>query len=346
MLVLTGADVEALCDLDALTAAMATALRELSCGRAHLPPRASLLVDGAGLLDMPSWIPALGALTTKVVSVFPGNAGGDVPVRQAMIVVFDPENGVPVAMIDAGWLTAARTAACSALSVRLLARPDAAVLAIAGTGVQARAHAVAVSRVRPFREVRVAGSSPDRAAALAEELSAVLPMRVRAVADHRTALRGADVVCGASFAVRPPIRREWLAPGTHVTSVGYRLDGREVDDATVAGAALFVESRDAALRAVPPTPDLAQPLAAGLITAGHVRAELGEVIAGTAPGRLDDAELTLYKSVGVAVQDGAAAALLLAAARDHGRGQEITGFSPIAGTSTAKSKASAAGSSM
>ncbi len=305
---------EALLDLDALIDAVAVAMAELSAGRAHLPPRAAVLADGAGLLAMPSWIPSAGALTTKVVSVFPGNAGGPVPVRQGVILAFDQQDGRPVALIEAGWLTAARTAAASALSVRLLARPDAEVLAVAGTGVQARAHVLAVSRVRPFREIRIAGSDPGRAAALASSLA---PLPVRAAGSYREALDGADVVCGASFAVEPPIRRAWLSPGTHVTSVGYRLDGREVDDATVAEAALFVESRSAALHAVPPTPDL------GRVTPDDVRAELGEVLNGTRPGRRGDAEIPLYKSVGVAVQDGAAAALVLGAARTAGRGAQV-----------------------
>lgn len=207
--------------------------------------------------------------------------------------------------------------------MRLLARADAEVLTIVGTGVQARAHALAVSRVRPFREIRIAGAHPGRVSALVAELSRTLATPVRAAADYPSALRGADVVCGASFAAQPPIRRRWLSPGTHVTSVGYHLGGREVDDETVVVALLFVESRSAAINAVPPTPDLAQPLAAGLITPEHVRGELGELVAGTASGRTDDAQLTLYKSVGVAVQDGAAAALLLAAARDSGRGFHI-----------------------
>jgi ornithine cyclodeaminase/alanine dehydrogenase-like protein (mu-crystallin family) len=328
VLVLDQRSVAELLDLDALIDALGPALADLSAGRVELPARSAALMPGrqgfTGILDMPCYSPSAGALVTKVTSVFPENAGGPKPVRQAAMLVFDPEDGTPAALLDGTYITAIRTGACSALSVRLLARPDAATLAVLGTGVQARAHALAVSRVRPFAELRVAGRDPAKAAALATELGRELDVPVRAYEEYRSALDGADVVCATTFAVQPVVRRAWVAPGTHVTSVGYNPAGREVDDELVAAAALFVESRPAALHAVPPNLDIAQPIERGLVTPGHVRAELGEVYAGERPGRTDDEEITLYKSVGVAVQDAVAAALVLQAARDRGAGVDVT----------------------
>jgi ornithine cyclodeaminase/alanine dehydrogenase-like protein (mu-crystallin family) len=230
----------------------------------------------------------------------------------------------PIALLDGTAITAIRTAAGSALSTRLLAREDAATLAILGTGVQARSHARAVTRVRPFEELRVAGRSRDKADALVTKLEGELDLRVRSAASWAQACEDADVVCATTHALEPVVRRQWLAPGTHVTSVGYNPHGREVDDPTVAEALVVVESRGAALAPVPAgSNDLLQPIERGLIDRDHVHAEIGELVAGTTPGRSSPEQLTLYKSVGVAVQDGVAAALVLRAARARGAGREI-----------------------
>ena len=326
MLVLTRDEVRELLDVDALIDALAQAMADLSAGRASVPDRVAAFVDERdGLLAaMPGYVPALGALMSKLVSVFPGNAGGPVPTHQALIAVFDPENGSPVALLDGTEITAARTGACSALSVRLLAREDASVVAVLGTGVQARSHARAVVRVRPVSELVIAGRDRARAQALASELAPELGVSVRAVGSYREALERADVVCATTHAVEPVVRREWLSPGTHVTSVGYNPQGRELDDLTVVDAIVCVESRSAALAPVPAgSTDLIEPLGAGLIGPEHVHAELGELISGTKPGRTSPEQITLYKSVGVAAQDAAAAALVLARAREAGAGQEI-----------------------
>jgi alanine dehydrogenase len=276
------------------------------------------------LAAMPGYVPSLPVLMSKLVTVFPGNAGGPVPTHQAVIVVFDPDTGRPDALLDGTGITATRTGACSALSARLLAREDSSVLAVLGTGVQARSHARAMCRVRPVREIRVAGRDPAKATTLVAELAGELNADVRAVASYEDALRGADIACATTHAVEPVVRRSWLTPGVHVTSVGYNHAGREVDDATVADALVCVESRQAALAPFPAgTNDLLHPLRDGVITADHVHAELGELVAGTRPGRTSRDQITLYKSVGVAVQDAAAAALVIAAARTRGIGAEI-----------------------
>jgi alanine dehydrogenase len=195
---------------------------------------------------------------------------------------------------------------------------------VLGTGAQARTHARAMCRVRPIRRIRVAGRNPNKAAALAAELAAMLGVEVEAASSYQEALDGADIACATTHAVEPVVRRVWLAPGVHVTSVGYNRSGREVDDATVADALVFVESRHAALAPFPAgSNDLMIPIREGVIGPEHIRAELGELVANTRPGRSSPEQITLYKSVGVAVQDAAAAALVVRAAQVQGVGQEV-----------------------
>jgi alanine dehydrogenase len=324
VLVISRSEVEQLLDVDELIDALAGAMADLSAGRASVPNRVGArLSEPDGLLAaMPGYTPSVGALASKLVTLFPGNT--ELPTHQAVIVVFDPASGRPEALLDGTAITGIRTAAGSALSARLLARPESRTLAILGTGVQARAHARAVPRVRDFREVRIAGRDPAKAAALAEELAGELEIPIRAAESFQAACAGADVVCATTHPVEPVVRREWLAPGTHVASVGFNPAGREVDDATVAESLLVVESREAVLAADPAgSQDLLQPIERGVIDAGHIHAEVGELVDGVKPGRTSNDQITLYKSVGVAVQDCAAAALVLRAARAGGAGREI-----------------------
>jgi alanine dehydrogenase len=276
----------------------------------------------AMLAAMPAYLPSSGALTTKLVSLFPRNT--DRPTHQAVIVVFDADSGSPLALMDGEAITAARTAAASALATDLLARPDAHKLVVIGTGVQARAHLRAVSRVRRFGSISVTGRDAAKAQALALELSGTGFGRVGAYAQIEQAVREADVICACTHSADPVVRRDWLQPGTHVNSVGYNTSGREVDGATFRDALVVVESRAAAL-APPPagSNDIAMAIAEGAMTREHVHAELGELVSGARPGRESPAQITLYKSVGVAVQDAAAAAMVLDAARKAGVGRTI-----------------------
>jgi alanine dehydrogenase len=326
VLLLGRRDVEELLDVDALIDALAGAMADLSAGRASVPHRVGALVqEREGLLAaMPGYSPSAGALAAKLITLFPHNAGTQWPTHQGVIAVFDPDNGRPMALLDGTVITAIRTGAGSALATRLLAREDAATVAILGTGVQARSHARAVTRVREFRELRVAGRDRAKAAALAEELAGELNLVVRAAASWEEACDDADVICATAHTLEPVVRREWVSPGTHVTSVGYNPQGREVDDATVVDSLVVVESRAAALAPFPSgSNDLLQPIEQGLIEADHVHAEVGELVDGQRPGRTSSEEITLYKSVGVAVQDGVAAALVLGAARERGAGREV-----------------------
>jgi ornithine cyclodeaminase/alanine dehydrogenase-like protein (mu-crystallin family) len=313
LIFISEAEVRELLDLDELVDALAAAHLDLSAGEASMPPRiAALVQDRQGLLGvMPAYLPSAG-LACKLVTLFPQNV--DRHTHQAVIAVFDPENGTPVALMDGRYITATRTAAGSALATRLLARDDAEVLALIGTGVQARSHARALPRVRRFTEIRIAGRDRARAEALAEEIGP----QARAVDSHEEAIRGADVVAATTHSTEPVVRREWLSPGVHVNSVGLNPSGREVDEQTVADALLVVESRESALA----SPPAGAPELVGVDPA-DVHAELGELVAGTKPGRSSRDEITLYKSVGVAVQDVAAAALVLAAAKERSVGQAL-----------------------
>jgi ornithine cyclodeaminase/alanine dehydrogenase-like protein (mu-crystallin family) len=327
MLVLAADEVADLLELDALIDALASAMADLSAERASVPDRIGAVVpdvDGR-LFAMPGYAPSQGALVTKLVSLFPGNAGTALPTHQAVIVAFDAATGTPAALLDGTVITAVRTGAGSALSARLLAREDASVLAVIGTGVQARSHVRAMVRVRPIREIRIAGRNPGRAGALAADLQKELDVEVLAVASYREATDGAHIVCATTHPADPVVRREWLMPGTHVTSVGWSASGREVDDATVADALICVESRRAALAPVTAagTSDLAEPLRDGIISENDI-VEIGELVAGTRSGRTSADQITLYKSVGVAVQDATAATLVLAAARRTGAGRELS----------------------
>ena len=308
MLVLSRADVEELLDLDELVGALARAHEELSSGAFSMPPRIAAFAADGLLGTMPAYLPSAG-LGCKLVTLFPGNI--DRHTHQAAIMLFDPANGSPIALIDGTYITATRTAVAAALAARLLARDDARVLAVIGTGVQARSHVRAFAPVREWSEICIAGRDAGKAEALAEELG------VQFAPSFEAAVRGADVVAATTHSAEPVVRLEWVAPGTHVSSVGYNAPGSELDPELVRAATIVVESRDSSF-APPPggAPELS-----GVDPASV--AELGELVAGVRPGRADPAEITLYKSVGVAVQDLAAAALVLAAARDRKVGLEI-----------------------
>jgi ornithine cyclodeaminase/alanine dehydrogenase-like protein (mu-crystallin family) len=296
---------------------------DLSAGRVSMPARvaADVLERGGLLAAMPAFLPCAHALTTKLVSLFPGNE--DRPTHQALICCFDPDNGTPLAVMDGTYVTAARTAAGSALATRLLARAGARTVAIIGTGVQARSHARAVSRLPGLDVITVAGRDRARADALAREL-ADDGLAAVAAESIEAAVREADVVCAATHSDEPVVRYEWLRAGAHVNSVGYNTAGRgEVDLDTVRHAFVVVESAAAAL-APPPAGavELRGAIDARAIDADHIH-ELGAVLAGDVEGRRDGRQVTLYKSVGVAVQDAAAAALVLRLAVERGVGTDF-----------------------
>jgi alanine dehydrogenase len=308
MLVLSQAEVRRLLDLDLLLDALERAFVDLSAGRASVPPRIAAQTERGLLAAMPGY--ADGILETKLVSVFPGNHAAGLPSHQATIALFDDQTGKPLALIDGTEITAVRTGAASALATRVLARPDARVLTILGAGVQGRSHAEAVVRVRELAEVRVASRSTVHADVLAGEVGGV------AFGSFEEAVRGADIVCACTDAGQPVLRAEWISPGAHVTSVGASREGPELDAKTVRSGLLVVESRVA----FEPYPAGAHELQ-GLDP--DSAAELGEILAGTREGRSSPEEITVYKSMGHAVEDAAAAGLVYRRALEEGAGTVV-----------------------
>jgi alanine dehydrogenase len=309
VLVLGYDEVVRLLDLDEMLDALEQAFRALSAGQTDVPPRVAARAPKGLLAAMPGYMP--GTLAVKVVSVFPDNHDRNEPSHQGVIVLFDDSDGAPLALTDAMHITAVRTAGGSAVATRHLARDNAAVLAILGAGVQGRAHLSVLPRVRNFSEIRVVSRNREHAEALAAQHP-----RARAFDSFERAVAGADVVCCCTDAREPVIRRTWLDDGTHVNSVGGSF-GPELDAATISAGRLFVESRSV-VRGTPPAG--AHELQ-GMDPAAAT--ELGEVLAGTRPGRSSAAEITVYKSIGHAVEDAATVRLVYDRALATGAGRRV-----------------------
>jgi alanine dehydrogenase len=311
LLYLSRADVERVLDLDAMLEALAQALVAHSNGQASVPPRVAVRVGERGLLGvMPGYVPGV-ALETKLVSVFPENDKHGLPSHQALIALFDDADGSPVAVMDGTFITAIRTGGTAAVAARVLAREDAKVLAILGAGAQGGSHLATFPRVRDFKEIRIANRNHDRAKALASRHESA-----RAVESFEEAVRGADVVACCTDAREPVVRREWLAPGVHVSAVGGTF-GPELDAETMTAGRVFVEWRGAVTNKPPAGAHELQGLDPDAVT------EVGEVIAKTKPGRQSADEMTIYKSTGHAVEDAATARLVYDRARELGVGTPL-----------------------
>ena len=318
---LSESDVRAVLCMEDLIGAMEKALDRFSAGGVRQPLR-TIMDVGTGQAFfgvMPAFIEQPAALGTKLVTVYHSNTTRGLPSHLATIILLDPETGALLAVVDGRYITEARTAAASAASTRHLARPDTRVLAIFGTGVQARSHAEALMAVRPFDEVRIWGRDPEHAQALAGELSAGSAARITAEADAEAAARGADVLALVTASRVPVVRRTWVRDGAHICAVGAcRPDQREMDTALVRDARVFVDSRAGALAEAG---DLVIPINEGAIDASHIAGELGDVVGGRIPGRRDAREITIFKSLGMAVEDVAAAHLAFERASERGLGR-------------------------
>ena len=303
--------------------AMKRAYARLSAGEAVVPPRLQFpLVDPPGhALVMPAYVPADGRLGVKIVTLVPANRDRGLPLIQALVVLVDTTTGSPLAVMDGAMLTAIRTGAGSGAATDLLARADAASVAIFGAGVQGRTQLEAVCAVRPIVRARVFDPDAAAARAFADAMSRRLGIAVEPAASPAEAMAGADVVCTATTASEPVFDDADVAPGTHINAVGaYRPPTREVPAATVCRARVVVDARAAALEEAG---DIVVPIRDGLIGEDHIAAEIGEIVAGTKPGRRSQDEITFFKSVGVAVQDVAAAGVALANAERLGLGTEV-----------------------
>lgn len=302
---------------------MATTLASLARGDAVLPLRSMVwMPDRSGLLGlMPAYLGEPQSLGLKVISYLPGNHGSDRDSHQGAVLLFDTATGSLLAVIDASSITAIRTAAVSGAATRLLAREDAGDLAIIGSGVQASAHLDAMRAVRTLRRVRVCSKSIDQARKFARHHQRTLDVPVEAVASARDAVTGADLICTATASSEPVVLGAWIADGAHINAVGACFPkSRELDTAAVVRSRLYVDRRESALAEAG---DFLIPKSEGAIGDDHIVGELGEVVLGRVPARRSRSEVTLFKSLGIAVEDLAAAHHIHAKARAEGKGISV-----------------------
>jgi ornithine cyclodeaminase len=323
--VISQGDVERLLPMSECIDLMAEALATLARGDAALPLRSMVwLPDRSGLLGlMPGYLGSPGRFGLKVVSIFPGNAGSGFDSHQGAVLLFDPRVGSPRAVIDASSITAIRTAAVSGVATRVLARPDAGDLAILGSGVQASSHLEAMKVVRGLRRVRAWSRDATRLRAFARRESERHGLEVEVAPSAREAVEGADLVCTTTAAREPVVEGAWLAPGAHVNAVGACFaTARELDTTAVVRSRLYVDRRESALAE---SGDILIPIDEGAIGEDHIVAELGDVLIRKAPGRETAREVTLFKSLGIAIEDLASAQHVL----DRAEAQNVGVVAPL-----------------
>jgi ornithine cyclodeaminase len=319
LLVLSHADVHRLLTMPACIEIMADVLGQTSRGGAVLPLRSSVwMPDRTGMLGlMPGFLDAPTSFGLKVVSIFPGNHGTTYDSHQGVVLLFDTAHGTPLALLDASSITAIRTAAVSAVATRALARDDAGDLAILGAGVQATTHLAAMRAVRSIRRVRVWSRNRAHAQRFADGTS----ITVEVMASARAAVEGADLICTTTAAREPIVEGAWLAPGAHINAVGACFAAaRELDTAAVACARLIVDRRESALAE---SGDFLIAKAEGAFGDEHIAGELGDVLLGRVAGRQAPDQVTLFDSLGIAVEDLAAAHYVYAQALEHGGGVSV-----------------------
>ncbi|MEM1583963.1 MAG: hypothetical protein QXF28_02000 [Nitrososphaerota archaeon] len=311
MLYLSERDVERILTMKEVINALEEAFRSLARGNVVLPLRVrvrSPTYDG-DILSMPCLIEEFNLYTNKIVSVYSKNVEIGLPTIHALIVAVDAVRGVPIGVIEAGYLTALRTGAISGVATKYLSRKDAEVLAIIGCGFQARTQAAGVKEVRKIKKIYSYDIVADRAEKFAEEMSRKLGVEVEVVNSAREAVEKADIICTATTSSTPVVRREWLKPGVHMNAIGaYTPDMREIDTETIVNAKVVVDMREAALSEAG---DIIIPIREGRYSEDKIYAELGEIVSGAKPGRTSEEEITVFKSVGLALQDNSAVYALL-----------------------------------
>ena len=323
VLAVSGWEVRALLPMARCIEVMRDALSALARDEAVVPLRNLMwLPDRSGLLGMmPAHYGPAGVMGIKIVSVMPGNHGTAFDAHQGGVLLFETRHGQPVALVDASAITAIRTAAVSGVATQCLARENAHDLAILGSGIQATTHLEAMLAVRPIERVRVWSRSAERAAAFAARESARHGITVEAMGDAHAAVANADLICTTTSAKEPVLHGAWLAPGTHINAVGSSVrTARELDAVAVARARLFVDRRESTLNEAG---DFLLAKADGAVTDDHIVGELGQVLVGAVSGRRTEEEITLFESLGLGVEDVAAAHEVFVQAREAGKGTEI-----------------------
>lgn len=323
LLVLSQRDVEDLLPMGECVDVMQAALSATARGDAVLPLRQMVwMPDRSGMIGlMPGFLGEPKSLGLKIVSIFPRNEGTEYDSHQGVVMLFDTEHGTPLVVMDASAITAIRTAAVSGSATRALSHSEAGDLAILGSGVQASTHLEAMATVRTLRRVRVWSRDPAHARGFAERHSSKAPVPIEPMASAEAAVRNADLICTTTSAQEPIVRGEWLAPGSHLNAVGACFPKtRELDTEAVARAKVYVDRRESALHEAG---DLLIPMQEGRLTADHVVGELGDLFLGRVPGRTGSTEITLFKSLGIAIEDLAAAHHVLRKAIAAGRGASL-----------------------
>jgi alanine dehydrogenase len=324
-LLLTRYEVEAALPMAECIASQEYAFREHGLGNAQTPHRLGLKTPGQdGLyIAMPSYLGGdpSGAMAVKVLTFYPNNPAAGLPAITATVLLHDPNTGALLAIMDGASITGLRTAAGSAVATKYLARAEAATVGILGSGVQAETHLVAMCAVRPVQTAWVYSRDRDRRTDFAERMAARLGIEVTPVSSTRAAVEGAEIVVTATTAREPIVDGDWFAPGVHINCVGSGIpDRRELDDKIVQRAKIVVDTYASALEEAG---DLLIPMAQGLLTKEAIHADLGEILTGQKAGRTDEAEITIFKSVGVALQDVGAAAWIYRRAKELGLGQVV-----------------------
>jgi alanine dehydrogenase len=323
MLVLSESQVKGLIDLDELIAVLEQAHIQYSTGKAVMPVRLVVplpQIQGR-ITSMPGFLSENKALGMKVVTYFHDNPKQNLPAILATIMLFSAETGKMIAAMDGGYITAIRTACASALATKVLANSNTPVLGILGAGVQARAHILALARVRQLSRIKLYSPSGTSATNLKAELEPHCGVPIEVVRSAEDAVRDSDLLVTVTTAKEPVLKANWLKPGAHINAVGsHRPDLREIDGATLNRAKLVVDSRDAIMAECG---DILLALKEKSISESDIHGEIGEVLAGSKPGRSNASEITLYKSVGIAIQDVATAQLVYRKAREQNIGTNV-----------------------
>ena len=321
LLIVNGADVRRALPMSECIEAVDRAMRAFSDLGEDVPLRTIMQLPGGRNFFgvMPGYLDDPRALGAKVLTVYPDNTKRGLASHVGLVALFDTETGVPLAIMDAAQITAIRTAAASAVATRALARKGASSLAILGSGEQAATHLEAICAVRKLQKVRLWGRSKDKARSLAEEAGARLSLTIEVADTAQEAVKGAEIVCTVTGSHEPVLLGEWLSPGAHVNLVGSsRLSSREADDAVVSRSRFIVDSR---VSARAEAGELKHAIDAGRVNENHVLGEIGEVLNGGVVGRKSEDDITVYKSLGIAVQDLAAAHVVYDRAIRDGIGQ-------------------------
>ena len=310
MLVLSEEQVRSLIDIEELITALEQAHIQYSSGKAVMPVRLVVplpQIQGR-ITSMPGYLTQDKALGMKVVTYFQNNPKEDLPAILATIMLFSAETGQLMAVMDGSFITAIRTACASAMATKVLANPQTPLLGICGAGVQARAHIQALSRVKKLQRIKIYSPLGMSAQRVRQDLESEIGVDIEVATSAEQTVSDCDLVVTATTAREPILESEWLKPGAHINAVGsHRPDHREIDGATLARSKIVVDSREAIMAECG---DILLAIKEKSITENPIHAEIGEVLVGTKPGRTSSGEITLYKSVGIAIQDVAAAQLI------------------------------------